>query len=98
MIHGQMDAGAWSRGLVVGLIHDIPTVKELIDRIVSEAEQIIRGRLTGLLDGTLDTKPTRAFLRKRHDRHKTRGTLPVSGAGKVLEAALERAFLGRPRT
>jgi NADH:quinone reductase (non-electrogenic) len=45
---------------VVGLIHDIPTVKELIDRIMGEAEQIIRGRLTGLLDGTLDTKPTRA--------------------------------------
>jgi len=34
--------------------------KELIDRIMSEAEQIIRGRLTGFLDGTLDTKPTRA--------------------------------------
>jgi len=60
MIDGQMDAGAWSCGLVVGLIHDIPTVKELIDRIMSEAEQIIRGRLTGVLDGTLDTKPTRA--------------------------------------
>jgi NAD(P)H-dependent flavin oxidoreductase YrpB (nitropropane dioxygenase family) len=61
MIDGLMHAGAWSCGLVVGLIHDIPTVKELIDRIMSEAEQIIRGRLTGLLDGTLDTKPTRAI-------------------------------------
>jgi NADH:quinone reductase (non-electrogenic) len=60
MIDGQMDAGAWSCGMVVGLIHDIPTVKELIDRIMSEAEQIIRGRLTGLLNGTLDTKLTRA--------------------------------------
>ena len=59
MIDGQMDAGAWSCGMVVGLIHDIPTVKELIDRIMSEAEQIIRGRLTGLLDGTLDARPTR---------------------------------------
>src|SRR6202008_1057353 len=56
MIDGQMDAGAWSCGLVVDLIHDIPTVKELIDRIMSAAEQIIRGRLTGLLDETLDTK------------------------------------------
>jgi nitronate monooxygenase len=61
MIDGQMDAGAWSCGLVVGLIHDIPTVKELIDRIMIEAEQIIRGRLTGVLDGSLDTKPTHAF-------------------------------------
>jgi NAD(P)H-dependent flavin oxidoreductase YrpB (nitropropane dioxygenase family) len=50
MIDGQMDAGAWSCGMVAGLIHDIPTVKELIDRIMSEAEQLIRARLTGFLD------------------------------------------------
>ena len=37
--------------MVVGLIHDIPTVKELIDRIMAEAEQIIRQRLVGFLDG-----------------------------------------------
>jgi nitronate monooxygenase len=42
-----MDAGAWSCGMVVGLIHDIPTVKELIDRIMSEADQLIRERLAG---------------------------------------------------
>ena len=53
MIDGEMDAGAWSCGMVVGLINDVPTVKELIDRIMSEAEQIIRGRLTGLLGGRL---------------------------------------------
>ena len=46
--------------MVVGLIHDIPTVKELIERIMSEAEQIIRLRLTGFLDGSFQTKPTRA--------------------------------------
>ncbi|MEW6768645.1 MAG: nitronate monooxygenase family protein [Pseudomonadota bacterium] len=51
MIDGDMDAGAWSCGMVVGLIHDIPTCKELIDRIMSEAEAIIRNRLTGFLDG-----------------------------------------------
>src|SRR5256885_6764836 len=50
MIDGEMDAGAWSCGMVVGLIHDIPTVKELVDRIMAEAEQLIRGRLTGFLD------------------------------------------------
>ena len=49
MIDGKMDAGAWSCGMVVGLIHDIPTVKELIDRIMIDAESIIRGRLMGLL-------------------------------------------------
>ncbi len=52
MIDGDMNAGAWSCGMVVGLIHDIPTVKELIDRIMADAERIIRGRLLGLLDGT----------------------------------------------
>ena len=51
MIDGEMDAGAWSCGLVAGLINDIPTVKELIDRIMSDAERIIRQRLTGFLDG-----------------------------------------------
>jgi NAD(P)H-dependent flavin oxidoreductase YrpB (nitropropane dioxygenase family) len=60
MIDGQMDAGAWSCGMVVGLIHDIPTVKQLIDRIMSEAERFIRQRLTGFLDGSFETRPTRA--------------------------------------
>jgi NAD(P)H-dependent flavin oxidoreductase YrpB (nitropropane dioxygenase family) len=49
MIDGQMDAGAWSCGMVVGLIHDIPTVKELIDRIMVDAERLIRERLMGFL-------------------------------------------------
>jgi nitronate monooxygenase len=44
-----MDAGAWSCGMVAGLIHDIPTCKELIGRIMAEAEAIIRSRLEGLL-------------------------------------------------
>lgn len=49
MMEGDMDAGAWSCGMVAGLIHDIPTCKELIDRIMAEAEQIIRSRLEGFL-------------------------------------------------
>ena len=60
MVNGEMDAGAWSCGMVVGLIKDIPTVKELIDRIMAEAEQIIRQRLTGFLDGNIDETPVRA--------------------------------------
>ncbi|MCY4017104.1 MAG: nitronate monooxygenase family protein [Gammaproteobacteria bacterium] len=51
MLEGEMDAGAWSCGMVAGLIHDIPTVKELIDRIMEEAGQIIRGRLESFLAG-----------------------------------------------
>src|SRR6266852_3700384 len=34
---GQMDAGVWSCGMVAGLIHDVPTVQELIDRIMADA-------------------------------------------------------------
>jgi nitronate monooxygenase len=60
MVNGEMDAGAWSCGMVVGLINDIPTVKELIDRIMAEAEAIIRQRLIGLLDGVELQKPARA--------------------------------------
>jgi nitronate monooxygenase len=52
MLDGQMDAGAWSCGMVAGLIHDIPSCKELVDRIMDEAEEIIRSRLMGFLDGT----------------------------------------------
>jgi nitronate monooxygenase len=57
MVDGDMDAGAWSCGMVVGLINDVPSVKELIDRIMTEADQLIRERLTGLLDGA---KPKKA--------------------------------------
>ncbi len=46
MKEGAMDEGAWSCGMVAGLIHDIPTCKELIERVVKEAEEIIAGRLS----------------------------------------------------
>jgi nitronate monooxygenase len=46
---GDMDAGAWSCGMVVGLINDVPTVKELIDRIMREAEAIVGQRLSRLM-------------------------------------------------
>tara|TARA_B100001029_G_C15033899_1_gene438850 strand:+ start:114 stop:1091 length:978 start_codon:yes stop_codon:yes gene_type:complete len=49
MLEGDMDAGAWSCGMVAGLIHDIPTVKELVDRIMEEAEDLIKQRLEGLI-------------------------------------------------
>jgi nitronate monooxygenase len=49
MTQGEMEAGAWSCGMVAGLIHDIPTCKELIDRIMAEAEAIITERLAGLV-------------------------------------------------
>lgn len=45
MRQGDMDAGGWSCGMVAGLIHDIPTVKQLIDTIMADAERIIADRL-----------------------------------------------------
>lgn len=48
MLEGEMDIGAWSCGMVAGLINDIPTCKELIDSIMSEADAIIHSRLEGM--------------------------------------------------
>ena len=45
---GDLDRGIWSAGMVVGLIDDIPTCEELIERIVADAEQIIKERLQEL--------------------------------------------------
>ena len=50
MLDGEMDAGAWSCGMVAGLIHDIPTVQELMDRIMNESKQLIEDRLKGILN------------------------------------------------
>ncbi|KRB86914.1 nitronate monooxygenase [Sphingomonas sp. Root710] len=49
MIDGEVEAGAWSCGMVAGLIHDVPSVGALIDRIMTEADAIVRRRLSALL-------------------------------------------------
>ena len=49
MQQGEMDAGVWSCGMVAGLIRDVPTVKDLIERIMAEAESLISQRLAGML-------------------------------------------------
>ncbi len=49
MLDGEMEAGAWSCGMVVGLINDIPSCKDLIDGIMSEADSLITKRLEGML-------------------------------------------------
>ncbi len=48
---GDPDHGIWSAGMIQGLIHDIPTVQELISRIVNEAQTLIQGRLNGFVVG-----------------------------------------------
>jgi NADH:quinone reductase (non-electrogenic) len=47
MTEDEMDAGAWSCGMVVGLINDVPTVADLVDAIMSQADAIIAQRLCG---------------------------------------------------
>ena len=49
MQQGDMEAGVWSCGMVAGLIRDVPTVQQLIDSIMSQAEALIRERLAGML-------------------------------------------------
>jgi NADH:quinone reductase (non-electrogenic) len=49
MREGDLDAGAFSCGMVAGLVYDIPTVAELVDRIMRQAESLIRARLEGFL-------------------------------------------------
>jgi len=48
MIDGDVEAGAWSCGMVAGLIHDIPSVQALIDQIMAEAHNMIHKRLSKL--------------------------------------------------
>ena len=48
MAEGDPDGGIWSAGMIQGLIHDIPSVKELIDRIIAEAETLLDERLAKL--------------------------------------------------
>ena len=45
---GDPERGIWTAGMVQGLIHDVPTVKQLVDRIIAEAEQIIDKRLAAI--------------------------------------------------
>ena len=48
---GDMDAGIFWAGMIQGLIHDIPTCQQLIDRIVGDAKAIVNARLAGMLAG-----------------------------------------------
>ncbi len=46
MAAGDLDGGIWTAGMITALIHDVPTVAELITRISSEAQQLIERRLS----------------------------------------------------
>ena len=49
MQEGEMEIGAWSCGMVAGLINDIPSCEDLVTRIMKEADDIIQQRLGGML-------------------------------------------------
>ncbi|WP_269504918.1 NAD(P)H-dependent flavin oxidoreductase [Burkholderia sp. IMCC1007] len=51
MREGKTEVGAWSCGMVAGLINDIPSVKDLIDTIIDDAATLIQSRLRHMLDG-----------------------------------------------
>jgi nitronate monooxygenase len=46
---GDLDAGTLATGQGVGLVRDIPSCRQLLIRLVTEAEEVIRGRLPGLV-------------------------------------------------
>ena len=47
--NGDPEHGIWTAGMIQGLIHDVPTVKQLVDRLVAEAEKIIDDRLKSMI-------------------------------------------------
>lgn len=49
MLEGDIDAGAWSCGMVAGLIKDLPSCDELVKKIINEADVIISERLSGMI-------------------------------------------------
>ena len=58
LLKGDADAGIWSAGMVAGLIHDVPSCRELVDRIMREAETIINDRLSNMRGPTLPPSAT----------------------------------------
>ena len=110
MREGEMDIGAWSCGMVAGLIHDIPTCKELVERIVAEAEDIIsQPPATGCLKETPHEQQTRnrqpgpsAVRHFRAGGAHSGGTLECDRAGvhqpaHPVRAAVHRVVRGRRR-
>ena len=57
---GDIDAGMVTVGMCGGLINDIPTCQQLVQTIVSDAEQIVSGRLVSVVANTEVTRTTAA--------------------------------------
>ncbi len=87
---GDVDAGIWSVGTSMGLINDIPTVGELVSRIVDEAEEIITGRLGDMVE-TAAARERR--LRTSRNRRSTRGARALGKLSRVKRAPCGARFL-----
>jgi NAD(P)H-dependent flavin oxidoreductase YrpB (nitropropane dioxygenase family) len=46
---GDPEAGVWTVGLCQGLVHDVPTCRALVERMMAEAESLIVDTLPGLV-------------------------------------------------
>ncbi len=53
---GDLSKGVFWAGMVQGLIHDVPTCRQLIDRIIAEADDIIDGRLQRMRRAPAETE------------------------------------------
>ncbi|MBT0669533.1 nitronate monooxygenase [Novosphingobium profundi] len=56
LVSGDLDHGIWTAGLVQGLIHDVPSVAQLVERIVIEAKALISGRLAEMVGADIDAR------------------------------------------
>jgi nitronate monooxygenase len=61
---GDPQHGIWTAGMVQGLIHDIPTTKDLVERIVAEAEEIIRRRLANFVLDPLSARASEPSMNR----------------------------------
>ena len=50
---GDLEAGIWTAGMVQGLIHDVPSARDLVGRIVAEAEELLAGRLRHIVGASV---------------------------------------------
>ncbi|KAL9001747.1 MAG: hypothetical protein Q9188_005286 [Gyalolechia gomerana] len=56
-LNGDVDYGVWTAGQVIGLIHDIPTCRDLVERVEREAEETLIKATSLITSGSSDAWP-----------------------------------------
>ena len=95
MQQGDMEAGAWSCGMVAGLIHDVPTCRELVDRIMARSRDDHRAPAAGHAR-RLTVRSRRASRTARCGR--PRGTQAPGSSSSAARARTSRSSSRRRRT